>query len=150
MDQVPCVVRGVFVAVSSGSPVPVIILDTGGDASIPIFIGLWEAISINNALNNEIPPRPLTHDLIVNFMDRYHITMKALMIDSIEEGVFYAKMVLVHEQREELLDCRPSDGIAVAIRCGAGIYLDSSVISSSSVKAGDLPDLVGLNSYLCD
>ena len=93
MDQVPCVVRGVFVAVSSGSPVPVIILDTGGDASIPIFIGLWEAISINNALNNEIPPRPLTHDLIVNFMDRYHITMKALMIDSIEEGVFYAKMV---------------------------------------------------------
>ena len=76
--------------------------------------------------------------------------MKALTIDSIDEGVFYAKMVLIHEGTEELVDCRPSDGIAVAIRCGAGIFLDNSVVSSSSVKSGDLPDLIGLNVYLYD
>ncbi|HVP94048.1 MAG TPA: bifunctional nuclease family protein [Methanoregulaceae archaeon] len=150
MDQVPCEVKGVFVAVSAGSPVPVVILDAGDDACIPIFIGLWEAISINNALNNEIPPRPLTHDLFIDFLDRYNITLQALTIDTLDEGVFYAKMVLVHEDREELLDCRPSDGIAIAIRCKAGIYLDQSVIRSSSVRPGDLPDFIGLNSYLYD
>jgi uncharacterized protein len=150
MEQVPCRIRGVFVAASAGGPVPAVVLDAGEEACIPIFIGLWEAISINNALNNETTPRPLTHDLFVDFLDRYHITMKALTIDSLDDGVFYAKMVLLHEEREEMLDCRPSDGIAIAIRCGAGIFLDKSVIASSSVKPDDLPDFVGLNSYLAD
>jgi uncharacterized protein len=150
MKQVPCRVRGVFIAASAGGPVPAVVLDTGEETCIPIFIGLWEAISINNALNNEITPRPHTHDLFVDFLNRYHITMKALTIDSLDDGVFYAKMVLLHEEREELLDCRPSDGIAMALRCRAGIFLDKSVIISSAVKPGDLPDFIGLNSYLAD
>jgi uncharacterized protein len=150
MEQEPCQVRGVFVAMSTGGPVPAVVLDTGEEACIPIFIGLWEAISINNALSNKTTSRPLTHDLFVDFLNRFHITMKALTIDSLDDGVFYAKMVLVREGREEVLDCRPSDGIAIAIRCRAGIFLDKSVIGSSSVKPGDLPDFIELNSYLSD
>jgi bifunctional DNase/RNase len=148
MEQIPCQVRGVFVAASTGGAVPAVVLDAGEETCVPIFIGLWEAISINNALNNEVTPRPLTHDLFVDFLNRYHITMKALTIDSLDNGVFYAKMVLIREEREEVLDCRPSDGIAIAIRCRAGIFLEPSVISTSSVRPGDLPDFIGLNSYL--
>jgi len=148
MEQVQCQVRGVFVALSAGGPVPAVILDIGEDACIPIFIGLWEAVSINNALNHEIAPRPLTHDLFVDLLNRCGTIMKALTIDALDEGVFYAKMVLVHGDCEEELDCRPSDGIAVAIRCDANIFLDQSVIISSSVRPDDLPKFVGLNSYL--
>jgi uncharacterized protein len=148
MDQVLGNVRGVFIAVSAGGASPAVLLDAGPDTCIPIFIGLWEAISINTALNNEVPPRPLTHDLFIDFMGRFQITMRSLHIDSLDDGVFYAKMILDHADREEVLDCRPSDGIAIALRCNAGIYLDQSVIESSSVKTGELPDFIGLNSYL--
>jgi len=148
MEQVQCQVRGVFVAVSAGGPVPAVVLDVGKDACVPIFIGLWEAVSINNALNNEVTPRPLTHDLFVSLMDRCGTVMKALTIDSLDDGVFYAKMALVRGEGEEELDCRPSDGIAVAIRCGATIFLDQSVVRSSSIKPEDLPRFVGLTSYL--
>jgi len=148
MDEVQCQVRGVFVAISAGGPVPAVILDIGEDACVPIFIGLWEAVSINNALNNEVTPRPLTHDLFINLMERCGTVMKALSIDSLDDGVFYAKMVLVRGEDEEELDCRPSDGIAVAIRCGAKIFLDQSVVRSSSIRTEDLPRFTGLNSYL--
>ncbi len=148
MEQVQCQVRGVFVTLSAGGPVPAVILDVGDDSCIPIFIGLWEAVSINNALNHEITPRPLTHDLFVDLLSRCGTVMKALTIDSIDDGVFYAKMVLVRGDSEEELDCRPSDGIAIAIRCGAKIFLDQSVVTSSSIKPDDLPRFIGLNSYL--
>jgi bifunctional DNase/RNase len=148
MEPVPCGIKGVFVAVSAHGTSPTVLLDAGADLCIPIFIGLWEAISINNALNKEVSPRPLTHDLFIEFLNRYHISMRALHIDSLDDGVFYAKLMLDHENREEILDCRPSDGIAIAIRCGAGIFLDKSVIESSSVKISDLPPFVGLNTYL--
>jgi uncharacterized protein len=150
MEQVQCQVRGVFVAISPAGPVPAVILDLGEKACIPIFIGLWEAVSINNALNHEVTPRPLTHDLFVDLLNRCGTVMKALTIDSLDDGVFYAKMVLVRGDCEEELDCRPSDGIAVALRCGANIFLDRSVITASSLKPDDLPGFVTLNSYLND
>jgi len=148
MEPVRCSVRGVFVAVSSGGTAPAVLLDTGNDSCIPIFIGLSEAISINNALNKEVSPRPLTHDLIIEFFTRYHIILSSVQIDSLDDGIFYARMVLVHENSEEILDCRPSDGIAIATRCGAGIFLDQSVIESSAVQMTDLPPVIALNSYL--
>ena len=85
-------------------------------ARLPIFIGLWEAVSINSAYNKEVPPRPFTHDLFLALMERFSITVHHLRIDSEEEGVYYAQLVLATDGRNERLDCRPSDGIAVALR----------------------------------
>ena len=91
---------------------------------LPIFIGLWEAISINSAKNKEVSARPFTHDLILDLTEKYAITMSHLSIDSVEDGVYYAHLVLLADGREDFLDCRPSDGIAVALRANAYILVD--------------------------
>lgn len=148
MDLIPCSVRGVFVAVSPAGASPVVLLDVGSETCLPIYIGLWEAISINTALNNEISPRPLTHDLILEFFNRYQVTLKALYIDTLEEGVYYANLVLHRENHEEMLDCRPSDGIAIAVRCKSGIFLERTVAESSGLHITDLPTVIGLQAYL--
>jgi bifunctional DNase/RNase len=127
---------------------PTVVLDTGSDSTIPIYVGLWEAISINNALISEMLPRPITHDLIVDLFKRFDITLDALHIDSLEEGVFYAKLLLSQGSRTEVMDCRPSDGIAIALRYQAPIMIEDAVVASAAVKRDDLPRMVDLKEYL--
>jgi len=148
MPWVPCRVKGVFVAKNALGASPAVILSIENDTCLPIYIGLWEAMSIHSALNNEIPPRPLTHDLFVEFLKQFGISLKALIIDSLEEGVYYANMVLEQDHHEMTIDCRPSDGIAIGIRCQAGIMIDEAVILKSAVSASELPELVDISSYL--
>jgi bifunctional DNase/RNase len=148
MTQVRCRVHGVFVAVSGGGASPAVLLSVDGEKSLPIYIGLWEAISIDNALNKEVSPRPLTHDLIIDLFRSFGITMQSLRIDALEDGVYYANMVLLNGDKEESMDCRPSDGIAIALRCGAEIFIEDLVFSDGSVEKCDLPEMVELNSYL--
>jgi len=127
---------------------PTVVLDTGSDSTIPIYVGLWEAISINNALISEMLPRPITHDLIVDLFKRFDVTLDALHIDSLEEGVFYAKLLLSQGSRTEVMDCRPSDGIAIALRYQAPIMIEDAVVASAAVKRDDLPRMVDLKEYL--
>jgi bifunctional DNase/RNase len=148
MPSVPCRVKGVFVAKNALGASPAVILSVENDTCLPIYIGLFEAMSIHSALNNEIPPRPLTHDLFVEFLRQFGISLKALIIDSLEDGVFYANMILEQNHHEMTIDCRPSDGIAIGIRCQAGIMIDEEVVLQSAVNASELPELVDINSYL--
>jgi len=148
MDLIPCSVRGVFVAVTQAGTSPAVILDMACDTCLPIYIGLWEAISINTALHNEITPRPLTHDLFLEFLNRYQVTLRALHIDSLEEGVYYANLMLYRDNHEEMIDCRPSDGIAIAVRCKSDIFIERAVAESSGLYTTDLPPFIGLQAYL--
>jgi bifunctional DNase/RNase len=146
-DPIRCTIQGVFVALNDTGASPAVILGLDGDACLPIYIGLWEAISINNALNRELSPRPLTHDLFVELLGTFGIKLMSLYIDTLEEGIYYATLSLMREDQEESLDCRPSDGIALALRYGADIIIDPRVAEGSSVKKSDLPELVDLNTY---
>jgi len=146
MDLQPCHVKGVFVSVSEGgAAAPTVILEVEGGDCIPIFIGLYEAISIRNALQKEVLPRPITHDLFVEALSRFGIRVTALHIDALEENVFYAKLIARSDGSEELIDCRPSDGIAIALRCHAPILVDGSVISTASQPKEKLPRLEDLD-----
>ena len=147
MKQVRCEVRGVFVAVNDTATVPVVVLTDGAGRRLPIFIGLWEAVSINSAYNKEVPPRPFTHDLFLALMERFSITVHHLQIDSVEEGVYYAQLVLAADCRSDCLDCRPSDGIAVALRAGAPIFVDESLLAAAD-QGGSIPEMVDLSTFL--
>lgn len=127
---------------------PAVILTMEDDSCLPIYIGLWEAMSIHAALQNEVPPRPLTHDLFVAFLQRLGILLQRLVIDSLNDGVYYATMVLVQDHHEMTIDCRPSDGIAIGIRCHASILVDEDVLRQSAVPSEDLPELLDIQSYL--
>jgi uncharacterized protein len=135
-------------SVSDMGAAPTVVLDAGIDSTIPIYVGLWEAISISNALNSEMLPRPITHDLIVELFRNFAITLDSLHIDSLEEGVFYAKLILKQGSRTEVMDCRPSDGIAIALRYKAPIMIEEAVVENASVKKDDLPKMVDLKEYL--
>ena len=149
MTQIRCEVKGVFVALSEGATVPLVILTDGDDAiHLPIFIGLWEAISINSAKIKEVLPRPFTHDLFLELLDKFSISLRFLQIDSIENGVFYAQLILSADHHEEYIDCRPSDGIALALRGEVPIFVDETVLLSAGQKIQDLPKMVDLSTFL--
>jgi len=147
--QRQCRVRGVFLSMSEqGAAAPTVILELPGGDCIPIYIGLWEAISIRNAIKREVLPRPITHDLFVEVLRRLHATVTALSIDSLEEGIFFAKLHVKLDGVTEVVDCRPSDGIAIALRTDAPITVEESVISLASKKREDLPNLQDLDSVM--
>jgi bifunctional DNase/RNase len=148
MTQVECSVKGVFVAVNDSSSVPLVILTDGKDRILPVFVGLWEAVSINSAKNKELLPRPFTHELFLDFLSRFSLNLRSLSIDSITDGIFYARIQVTSGQREERIDCRPSDGIALALRGNAPIYVDETVLDLAGQKISDLPKIVELSVFM--
>jgi uncharacterized protein len=148
MTQIRCEVKGVFVTTNDATTVPLVILTDGGEHSLPIFIGLWEAVSINSAKNKEILSRPFTHDLFLDLVGKFSITVHYLQIDSLEDGVYYAQLVLSADHHKEYLDCRPSDGIALALRADVPIFVDETVLASAGQKTADLPPMVDLSTFL--
>lgn len=148
MTQVRCEVKGVFMATSEAATVPLVILSDGAGRLLPIFIGIWEAVSINSARNREVLPRPFTHDLFLDLCGKFSISLRFLQIDSIEDGVYYAQLVFVNNKHEEYVDCRPSDGIALALRSDVPIFVEETVLASAAQKSEDLPQVVDLTSFL--
>lgn len=148
MAQVKCEVKGVFVAASEAATVPLVVLSDGSDRVLPIFIGIWEAVSINSAIKRELLPRPFTHDLFIDLCEKCAITLRFLQIDSIEDGVYYAQLVISVGGRDEYLDCRPSDGIALALRADVPIFTDEGVMATAGQKDEDLPQVVDLAAFL--
>jgi len=148
MTQVRCEVKGVFVAFNNATTVPLVVLSDAEGRVLPIFIGIWEAVSINSAKNKEVLPRPFTHDLFIDIFTKFSMTMRSLQIDSIEDGVYYAKLVLLSDHHEEEIDCRPSDGIALALRGDIPIFVEEEVLVLAGKKSEDLTDIVDLATFL--
>ena len=148
MTTVPCYVKGVFVVVSPSGTVPVVILTDGVKRVLPIFVGLLEAVSINSAKNKEVLMRPFTHDLFLETFEKFGITLVSLRIDAIHDGVYYAQLVLSSENKEVHVDCRPSDGIALALRGNAPIDVDEGVLECGGQQESDLPPMADIAEFL--
>jgi bifunctional DNase/RNase len=148
MAAVKCRVKGVYMAQGAMGASPAVILSMDDETCLPIYIGLWEAMSINSAIQKEVPPRPLTHDLFIDLLERCKVTMRAIVIDSLQDGVYYANLILDQDRHEVTLDCRPSDGIAIGVRCNAEIFIDEQVKADSAVPSEELPALMDITSYL--
>lgn len=97
--------------------------DTEEKMVLPIAIGPFEAQSIALALQGITPPRPLTHDLITSICHALDVTVEKILITDISEGIFYANIHMMRGDRIFVIDARPSDAIALAVRCNAPIYM---------------------------
>jgi len=115
---------------------------------MPIYIGLSEAISINAALNHEIPPRPMTHDLFISLLERTSSLIDDILIDELHDGVYYARMCVSMDGRHFELDARPSDCIAIALRCNAPIHVRESVLIETAITKEELEGILSLDTYL--
>lgn len=106
----------------------VILQEVHGTRRVPIIIGFPEAQSIECKLQEIATPRPLTHDLMVNLMSTFGISLREVEIYRLPSGVFAAELVLYCNGERRIVDSRSSDAIALAIRVGAPIYTSVQVL----------------------
>ncbi len=144
----PVKIKGVYLIEKAGSPIPLVLLEDDAKRMMPIYIGLSEAISINAALNHEIPPRPMTHDLFISLLERTSSQIDDILIDELNEGVYYARMCISMDGRHFELDARPSDCMAIALRCGASIHVRESILSEASIDKKEMEGILSLDSYI--
>jgi bifunctional DNase/RNase len=137
-DYVPVKVRGVYFVSTITGPQAVVFIASDNDHMVPIYIGLSEAISIDIALRNETTPRPMTHDLMKAVMDNFSIKVDRIIIDDLDEQVFYARLMLKDTGREIEIDARPSDCIALAVRTNASIFIAPDILEKVAVSRKDI------------
>ncbi len=112
----------------------IVLKEKGGERILPIVIGLAEASAIKLKISGFNPPRPLTHDLMHTTIKHLEATIERVIIDKLEENTFHAKLVLKTSSGEEkIIDARPSDSIALAVRARAPIFVDDSVLKQSEI-----------------
>lgn len=117
---------------------PVLILqDRDGDRVLPIWIGPGEASAIAMRLGDVSFSRPLTHDLLVSVIDALGGTLRRVDIRSLEEGTYFATLVIDVGDRSIEVDARPSDSIALALRADADIFAADALMSELEIGAPD-------------
>ncbi len=148
-DQIPVKVMGVYVVESKeGFAAPVVLLEDESSRIVPIFVGLSEAISINQALSGNISPRPTTHDLFISTLESFNANITHILIDDLDEGIYYARLTVTLDSVKKEIDARPSDCLALALRSGATIQIYENVISVSCVDKSTLEDLKEISQYI--
>lgn len=110
-----------------------------GDLRVPIVVGVPEAQSIAMRLEHVIPPRPMSHDLMVSMFHAFGISLDEVLIYKFSEGVFMSKLKLSTNDQELELESRTSDAIALALRTNAPIYATQSVLDKTGflIKDGE-------------
>ncbi|OQY05920.1 MAG: hypothetical protein B6I20_00050 [Bacteroidetes bacterium 4572_117] len=123
----------VYSQTQSGAYV-LVLIEENGDRKLPIVIGSAEAQAIAIALEGMKPPRPLTHDLFVNFASAFSINLNEVLITKLEEGIFYSELLCDSLSNKIKIDSRTSDAVALAIRFKCSIYASEEVLQNAGIS----------------
>jgi uncharacterized protein len=115
----------------------VVLGEVNGLRRLPIVIGGFEAQAIAVALEKMHPSRPLTHDLMKNFMNAFAVDLQEIIICDLQEGIFYSKLVCVSENDTVEIDSRTSDALALAVRFGCPVYTYENILESAGILMED-------------
>jgi bifunctional DNase/RNase len=115
----------------------VVLGEVNGLRRLPIVIGGFEAQAIAVALEKMQPSRPLTHDLMKNFMSAFNIDLHEIIISDLQEGIFYSKLVCSSENDTIEIDSRTSDALALAVRFGCPVYTYEHILESAGILMED-------------
>ena len=129
-NKIQVVVLGLAAHSSSNNAYALYLKEFEGKRKFPIIIGAFEAQSIALELEGVQPPRPMTHDLVKTIIENLNVTLTEVYINDLRDGTFYAK--LIFEDRALEIDARPSDAIAIAVRCNTPIYVSEEVLEETS------------------
>ena len=111
----------------------VVLGEVNGLRRLPIVIGGFEAQAIAVALERMSPSRPLTHDLMKNFMMAFNVDLHEIIINDLQEGIFYSKLVCSSDNDTVEIDSRTSDALALAVRFGCPIYTYDHILDQAGV-----------------
>lgn len=112
---------------------PFVLLRDSRGRAMPIWIGQAEALSISIAIDGTPTPRPLTHELLRTLLERLGATVESALVDDLYNNTYYAKLALRSNGKSMEIDCRPSDAIAIALRCRVPIYVADAVLEEAQV-----------------
>lgn len=115
----------------------VVLGEVNGLRRLPIVIGGFEAQAIAVALERMQPSRPLTHDLMKNFMLAFNVDLHEVIINDLQEGIFYSKLVCSTDNDTVEIDSRTSDAVALAVRFGCPIYTFDNILDSAGILMED-------------
>jgi uncharacterized protein len=128
LEKIQVDILGLSTNPASGGAYALILKEVHGNRRLPIIIGASEAQSIALEMEGIKPPRPLTHDLMKNIITAFGAELSDIVIDELRDGTFYAKLNI----DSQLIDSRPSDAIALAVRYGVQIYVASAVMEEAA------------------
>jgi bifunctional DNase/RNase len=121
-------------SITQSNSYAVILGEVGGIRRLPIVIGGFEAQAIAVALENMQPSRPLTHDLMKNFMIAFDVQLHEVYISDLQEGIFYSKLVCYSANDTVEIDSRTSDALALAVRFGCPIFVNASILDQAGIE----------------
>jgi uncharacterized protein len=127
----PVDVLGLNVEAANGGPLVLLREHDAPHRVLPISIGAPEAIAIGLALDHEVPPRPLTHDLLATFVHDLDARVDHVEVTELRNGTFHAELTVEGPNGERRLDSRPSDAIALALRVDAPVFVSEDVLDEA-------------------
>jgi len=142
MGKIKLTVLGISYSQTQSGAYALVLSEENGNRRIPIIIGGYEAQAIAIQLEGLTPPRPLTHDLFLNFARAFGIDLIDVHIYKLEDGVFFSKLHCENGKKELFIDSRTSDAVALALRFNCPIYTTDEIIE----KAGITLDVEDYNS----
>ena len=128
-------IRGLMMDPATNMPI-IMLKDVGSDAVIPIWVGIFEANAIASEIEKISAPRPMTHDLTKNVMRHLNSQLERVVITEIKDDTFYAVLWLRQDGEPVVVDARPSDAIALALRADCPIYVSEQVMQSCQTESG--------------
>lgn len=137
MDRIRLELLGITYNQIESGVYAVILREAEGNRRIPIIIGYPEAQAIECKLQEVVTPRPLTHDMMMNFMSEFGISLKEIEIRRLPSGVFAADLIFTDGTNTHTIDSRSSDALALAIRAGAPIYTSEAVMEEAGIIQGE-------------
>jgi len=114
------------------SKMPIVVLeDIKKERMLPIWIGVFEANAISLKMEDIHTPRPMTHDLIMNFLKKFGATLEKIVVTDVRDNTFYANIHCQHQGQAVILDSRPSDAIALSLRMEAPVFVEEGVVEKA-------------------
>ena len=110
----------------------IVLKERKGERLLPIVIGSVEASAIKMEVSGFTPPRPLTHDLLLSTITELDSRIDYVLIDKLEQSTYHAKLYLKYDGKQKVVDARPSDSIALAVRAKAPIFVEEDILKQSN------------------
>ena len=133
MDKLRLEILGLSSSQSQSGSFALVLGETEGNRRLPIIIGMFEAQAIAIEIEKIVPNRPMTHDLFKSFAYSFNYSIKEIVISDLKEGVFFAKIICSDGIKDNEIDARPSDAIAIGLRFNVPIYTYETILSEAGI-----------------
>lgn len=132
--EVEMKIRGLMMDPVTNMPI-VILKDVGGDAVLPIWVGIYEANAIALEIEKVTTPRPMTHDLLKNLLTGLDASVRKVVVNELRDDTFFAIIWVERDGQIISIDSRPSDALALALRVDCPIFVEDEVLKSSRMAS---------------